>query len=315
MKRERATKIIRRIVETIEAGQTPAPVRELYVFGSYARGGMEPNDLDLVVVHDPPPRQLMEKFKQRAEELALDFSRSLYYPSQRFRGAMSKALRKPGEAIDLLMGTSFKEVEQMYSAVRDPPPVLLWSVNDREVEQKLACIKADPSAGRAPRPGFMTAKEAGCTAEEMKCVAEMLDRGMIEMKRWTLPDEPPALNETMQQRCNRWTEIRTMGKKSLECLPYALRWLQDQRVRAIYHDVTEISDEKCRYHVRIGPMALYRMLWRLEQDQTKAVCLIPHFKRSRPREAFEFKRGHAWRDDWRCRRGTRDERPRPETCI
>jgi predicted nucleotidyltransferase len=63
MNREQWTKKLVRIVTDIEAGRTPAAVRELYVFGSYAHGAVECKDLDLVVIHDEPPAELIEKLK------------------------------------------------------------------------------------------------------------------------------------------------------------------------------------------------------------------------------------------------------------
>ena len=298
MKRDRAIRIIRRIVETLEAGGTPATVRELYVFGSFARGAVEPNDLDLIVVHDPTPVELIEQFKQRASELRLDFGRSLHYPAQRFRGAMGKALRKPGEAIDLLLGTSFQEVAQTYTVLRNDTVMLLWSQTDRGVESKLAGIAVDPDAGRAERPGFMTSKEAGCTAQEMRHVATMLDRNMLLLNRWTLTDEPPELHGELRRCCEWWVKIGTMGKKSLQSLPYAFHWLQEHGATDVYQDVTEVYDREGSYFARVGPMGLDRMLWRLQQDRAQAVCLIPHFKRGQSREAFEFRRSSDWVDDW-----------------
>ena len=47
MDRQIATRQIERIVQGIEDEKFPTKVRELHVFGSYARGALHPGDLDL----------------------------------------------------------------------------------------------------------------------------------------------------------------------------------------------------------------------------------------------------------------------------
>lgn len=52
MKRERATELLREMLARLDAGERPLDlVDEVYVFGSYARGALEPGDLDVAVVH------------------------------------------------------------------------------------------------------------------------------------------------------------------------------------------------------------------------------------------------------------------------
>jgi predicted nucleotidyltransferase len=77
MNRETWTKKLARIIADIEAGKTPAPVRELYIFGSYARGTLECRDLDLVVVHEEPSTKLMDELKKKAEATARTFLEAL----------------------------------------------------------------------------------------------------------------------------------------------------------------------------------------------------------------------------------------------
>jgi predicted nucleotidyltransferase len=46
MHRDKFTDKLVRIAESIESGTLPMDVRELYVFGSYSRGAIEPGDLE-----------------------------------------------------------------------------------------------------------------------------------------------------------------------------------------------------------------------------------------------------------------------------
>ncbi|MER6952452.1 nucleotidyltransferase domain-containing protein [Streptomyces sp. NPDC000618] len=52
MKRERATEMLHEMLDNLDAGSRPLDlVDEVYVFGSYARGALQPGDLDVAVVH------------------------------------------------------------------------------------------------------------------------------------------------------------------------------------------------------------------------------------------------------------------------
>jgi predicted nucleotidyltransferase len=52
VKRERATEILQEMLGRLDEGGRPLDlVDEVHVFGSYARGALEPGDLDVAVVH------------------------------------------------------------------------------------------------------------------------------------------------------------------------------------------------------------------------------------------------------------------------
>lgn len=52
MKRERGTRLLADMIDRLEGGVWPLGlVEEVYVFGSYARGALEPKDIDVVVEH------------------------------------------------------------------------------------------------------------------------------------------------------------------------------------------------------------------------------------------------------------------------
>jgi len=61
MHRDKFTTKLVRIVESIESGKLPMDVRELYVFGSYSRGAIQPGDLDLIIVHGPGRQKIDEQ--------------------------------------------------------------------------------------------------------------------------------------------------------------------------------------------------------------------------------------------------------------
>jgi predicted nucleotidyltransferase len=61
VKRERATRLLADMITRLEGGGWPLGlVEEVYVFGSYARGALEPNDVDVVIEHGTDKRWLGE---------------------------------------------------------------------------------------------------------------------------------------------------------------------------------------------------------------------------------------------------------------
>jgi predicted nucleotidyltransferase len=55
VRRERALQLAERVLQRLDEGQGEWPlslVKELYVFGSFARGATEPHDVDIDVEHD-----------------------------------------------------------------------------------------------------------------------------------------------------------------------------------------------------------------------------------------------------------------------
>jgi len=61
VKRERATRLLADMITRLEVGGWPLGlVEEVYVFGSYARGALEPNDVDVVIEHGTDKRWLGE---------------------------------------------------------------------------------------------------------------------------------------------------------------------------------------------------------------------------------------------------------------
>src|SRR5689334_22599910 len=90
MLREKLTAKLVRILETLDAGDVA--IAELYLFGSYARGAVEPHDLDLLaVIVDPGPDYWLEQYQRHG-----------FSGWGRFGAALRRKLVKPGEPIDFV---------------------------------------------------------------------------------------------------------------------------------------------------------------------------------------------------------------------
>jgi predicted nucleotidyltransferase len=78
LKRDDYTKKLVKLIEKIESGKLPAKVTHLYVFGSYARGALQPHDLDLVVAYeDPGPKYWMRQRAAFMRETGCDPTRAV----------------------------------------------------------------------------------------------------------------------------------------------------------------------------------------------------------------------------------------------
>lgn len=65
MDREQATEKLIGLVKVAESGKTLVPIKEIYVFGSYARGALNPNDIDVVVIYEEPGQEWWKQYKNQ----------------------------------------------------------------------------------------------------------------------------------------------------------------------------------------------------------------------------------------------------------
>jgi predicted nucleotidyltransferase len=299
MKREQWTKKLERIVADIEAHKTPAPVRELYVFGSYARGAPECKDLDLVVIHEPPSKKTMDALKKKSDAKARSFFERLVGPQRRFEAQMRRTVQRPGEDMDILLGPDLATALNARS-VKETELHLIWSAKDRDWQRKLREITVNANAGPAPRDHFISPKLAQSDEEDVKCVTTLLDDKALALTRVAVESlEVEKLTDDWKQQFDR----RRWGKRLQTLLPYAFAWIPSQKVDCI--DVREhgvIWDPQRHVRVQLGRLFLYWM-FRLFQDQPelRVQCLIPFFRQAYPKELLVFERGPAWQtrsDPW-----------------
>jgi hypothetical protein len=299
MDRERATKQLVRIIATLEAGGLPAAPKELHVFGSYARGALEPGDLDLILIHDPPAKDLMERLEA---EIVEKYGNDRFYwpswPRQRFEARMRGAIRKPGEKMDILLGTSLEEALQYRSAVAKSHRVLLWSTSDRDWVAKLNSIAPDPSASRFPRDYFAPIQLFRTNVETMRQVTKGIKDQVLKLTRIPIESVDPKLNPLYERWLEHWRECKVMGKETMKVLPYGMWWLQQQPgQKSRRPDVPDyraiMESENSRYVVHFGRPHLYQAFF-FSKDRCRKICFIPHLKRDHTNEMYVFERGCRW---------------------
>ncbi|MFD6748138.1 nucleotidyltransferase domain-containing protein [Streptomyces anthocyanicus] len=141
MKRARATSLLNDMLDRLEEGGWPLDlVDEILVFGSYARGALEPADVDVIVEH------------RTDERLTSEFVHALSYGQDPSR-SMKRALKGTSRGLQI----HFRERNTLEAEGFEL--TLLWRRGEpvSAARNRLAAITPDPTAGRAPRDHMIEA--------------------------------------------------------------------------------------------------------------------------------------------------------------
>lgn len=291
MKRAQFTNKLVRMIEMIQSGDLPARVREFYVFGSYSRGALEPGDLDVVVVHDDPGQVYWQALEEQVD--------SIFQVSHRFESEMRRALRKPGEKVQIILTRKLDRFLGETSKIKREDLILLWSEADQDYRPKLEAIRANPAAGRAPRDHLIELKRLHDTISTMERTVEMVRKEELVLARIPIDSIGCQLNAFHAHWLNWWTHCKVMGKDSMKLLPFAMWWLQQHRQRSECPDSQCIVWSKSYTHrVHLGRPSLAWMIGVFRRStKVKRQCLIPHIKSGQPNELLVFERGNNWSVD------------------
>ncbi len=296
MTREQATAKIARIIGDIEKSHLRKQVKELHVFGSYARGATTVGDLDLVLVVEPPsPRHL----RRLAAEAKAGCQPNLRYcpprmlAMRRFHNRISAKIRRPGEKIDILLGDSLQQVLGLGKTIAMSRRVLLWTPSDRQWESKIDAIKANAAATRFERGHFADLRMFNGDLEMMEAIGRAIRARLIRLTRIDAACEKAPLNDLYQYWHDHWVNCGRRGRESAKLLRHALWWIQHQRGQAKClpnpwgRDTIIVSEDR-KYLVHFGRPSLYMIH---QVSRYTRICLIPHFKRDRRNELFVFEKG------------------------
>jgi predicted nucleotidyltransferase len=177
MHRDKFTEKLVRIAKLMDAGNLPMDVRELYVFGSYSRGAIEPGDLDLIVIHGDGIREIERRVLAEIEADP-DSPDDLPTKCRKIEAAKRRLFRSPSERVQIIFDSSVERVTREGSKIKPSDPVLIWSRTDRDWEQKIAAIVPDATAGRAERNHLISLTRLHDQISTMGRLMEMIDRQM-----------------------------------------------------------------------------------------------------------------------------------------
>jgi hypothetical protein len=191
VQRQRATLLAEQLLERLAAGREVWPlylVTEVYVFGSYARGATDPNDLDLEV------------------EIGHDDERWISH----FLGCLSSGGDPYGVIRRALVGGS-RSCQFLFEARDrvDFPLTLLWRAGDplQTALARLHAIAVDDTAGRAARHAMLPqfdGLDRWIPRRYRERLVAAINAGAVTVERLELPDAPVADAAAQHHLEQRW---------------------------------------------------------------------------------------------------------------
>ena len=286
MKREILTKKIVRIIETIESGNTPMPIRKLWIFGSYARGALECGDLDIALVVNQPNQEWL------SDHVGPGWIWEQY---NRFERHVKNSIKKRGERIDIIIMTKEESVIEFFNSVPVKDAILIWSEKDPDWQTKLYSIQPDPKASRFKRPYPIDLKRTGTSRDTMEKFVWLVDHNFLKMETINIDLIRPKISDHYRRYLDHISKMR--GKASIKVIPYGLDWLRKEkkRVPRYLHSNTEIKSITGSHFVHIGKIEFgYALGWLYSYKKARKLCLIPHLRKRSKNEMFVIERGLNW---------------------
>ncbi|GAA2114976.1 nucleotidyltransferase domain-containing protein [Streptomyces synnematoformans] len=209
MKRDRATSLLKDMLDRLEEGGWPLDlIDEILVFGSYARGALNPADVDVVVEH------------RTDERLTSEFVHALSYgrdPS----ASMKRALKGSSRGLQI----HFRERKTLEEEGFEM--TLLWSRGEpvSAARTRLETLTPDPSAGRAPRDHMIEAFDGIDRWVPRPVRIDLIDlvhRKAATIEQLQLPDAQPT-DPAALQALTRWSETSPLGRAAAAVLAHLER--------------------------------------------------------------------------------------------
>ena len=181
-------------------------VEEIHVFGSFARGALEPHDVDVAVEFTPD------------EEFVHDMVRSMSqgrFPYAGLRTALTGRSRG--------LQFQFRELENLRSEKVET--LLLWRMGEKiaTATARLAAIKPDPAAGRAEHDAMLPAFE-GIDRWVPRPVRELItpwvEAGAVTVAQVELPDAATTDAIAAHKVATRWNKTSPLTRAATNALAY-----------------------------------------------------------------------------------------------
>ncbi|MFE3560193.1 nucleotidyltransferase family protein [Streptomyces sp. NPDC059193] len=215
MKRARAVELVEAMLHRLDGHQEwPLHlVRQIWLFGSFARGATEPHDVDVAVRFERDERMT------KAVVQAVFSGGNPYAPLRRALAGSSRGLQ-----------FQFEESAREQLELEGTPLLPLWQQGDTLAQAlgALHAIDVDPSAGRADRHDMIEVFDGLDRYIPRQIRAELIewqDQGAIAISRTPLPDASDNTDllttEGMRWAVRRWGEdspLRRAALAGLACM-------------------------------------------------------------------------------------------------
>jgi hypothetical protein len=229
VKRSEATRRIEGLLKRVANGEGRylPRVREVWIFGSYARGALEVGDIDLVV-----------EFDQTKDEAGRWFA-TLMAGGFDHLGALRRELRGNQRALEI----HFNELDDLRK--QDFEPQLLWRRGDsfEESRVRLAALVPDPSAQRAARDTvhpLLAGVEKLIPRPARQEFSLFMWAGWLVAKLVELPPQQAANAVTRRRFAEQWSESNPRFRSAHAVASY----LEREGIAPLSAGGTVYSDER-----------------------------------------------------------------------
>jgi predicted nucleotidyltransferase len=229
VKRSEATRRIDGLLERVVSGEGRylPRVREVRIFGSYARGALEVGDVDLAV-----------EFDQTKDEAGLWFA-TLMAGGFDYLGALRRELRGNQRALEI----HFNELDELRKEGFEPQ--LLWRRGDslEEARARLAALAPDARAQRAARDTvhpLLADVEKLIPRPARQEFSLLMWAGWLDARLIELPPEQAANAATRHRFAERWSESNPRFRAAHAVASY----LEREGIAPLRAGGTVYSDER-----------------------------------------------------------------------
>lgn len=249
MRRDRATTLLEQLLERVVGAGWPIGLgNRVDVFGSYARGAVEPGDVDVAVYLDRGDDRWTRHFIH-----CMSYGRDPH-------AVLRKALRGNARSVSILVDPA--------EGYDDVPMTLLWRRDESVADalRRLHAIPVDPNAGRAPRDAMLPCFEGldhwlpRFVREELITLA---GSGTIAVEQLTLPDSIVANQSVRQLIDRRWTASSPLRRAAYAAIGYLEE--RDVDLDRVHLHGRDIGDEMTPHLVGFQ-LAHFATMMRLFQE-------------------------------------------------
>ena len=244
MKRARATALIEELLTRIAAGDRHLDmIDEVWLFGSYARGALDPGDVDLDIEYTAD-----EEFRRfQVERIA-------------YGGDWMAPLRRA--IVGRRRGFQISYDKRELYEQKKIPLTLLWRRGEpiTAALDRLRAITPDPAAGRSPRDAMLPAFDGidrWVPLPIREALVKQVQEGTIAVEQIELTDAEPHNSQALRFVVDRWQGGSPLRRAGLAALAHIERaggnplavHLQGQDVHE--PDTPHFIAFKWRYYTRI----------------------------------------------------------------
>ena len=274
MRRERAVQLIEHVLHNLDAGRDQWPlslVEQLYVFGSFARGALEPHDVDMDVEHSRDDRWASHFIS------CLSYGRDPYAVMRR----------------ELTGGKRGGQFQFDFRERADFDLTLLWRRGDTlpTAMGRLAAIGPDQSASRAPRDAMLPQFDGiddWIPRPDREVLCKAVEEGAVFLDRILLDsDAQIASHAAVEYLHRRWKPTSPLHRAAVGVIAYWER--QDIDPGGCHLHGADIRDRETPYFAGFALRYLHALPRCLTEFNGVEWVEVIHPTRSRPLDALRIK--------------------------